>query len=142
MLFDPENPVVKRCAEGIMLEGSGDHVKAKVLFADAWKIAKTNLEKFTAAHYLARHQASVVEKLHWDTVSLKYALLADDAIRNATLPSIYLNIAKCHEDLQELKEAEANYNQALSHAEHLPDDGYGNMIKAGILNGLKRIKDR
>jgi hypothetical protein len=32
MLFDPENPVIKLCAEGMRLEGEGKPAKASALF--------------------------------------------------------------------------------------------------------------
>jgi hypothetical protein len=34
-----------------------------------------------------------------------------------------------------------NYELALSFTLHLSDDGYGNLIKGGILNGIERIKN-
>lgn len=58
----------------------------------------------------------------------------------ATYPSLYLNIAKCHEDLHDLTKARENYRSALRFAAYLPDDGYSNMIKAGIANGIQRVK--
>jgi rifampin ADP-ribosylating transferase len=54
-------------------------------------------------------------------------------------PSLYLNIAKCYEDLNDLGNAKRNYELALSFSNLLPDDGYGNMIKGGIKNGIERV---
>jgi len=57
----------------------------------------------------------------------------------ASYPSLYLNIAKCHEDLRDISNAKKNYEIALSHTDHLPDNNYGEIIKSGIKNGLERL---
>ncbi|MEO8112195.1 MAG: tetratricopeptide repeat protein [Ginsengibacter sp.] len=64
----------------------------------------------------------------------------DDETVKGTLPSLYLNIGKCYEDLGDFKNAKSNYQAALSFTNSLPDNGYGNMIQAGITNGLIRVK--
>lgn len=138
MQFDPNNNVVKLCAEGMELEGSGDQEKAHQNFIKAWELAKDNSEKFIAAHYLARHQQSVADKLHWDEIALRLALEMKDETINPQLPSLYLNIGKCYEDLQNFLRANENYLLAKSFTSYLPDDNYGNMIKAGINNGIAR----
>ena len=71
---------------------------------------------------------------------MKYALQMDDETVKDTLPSLYLNIGKCYEDLGDFENAKMNYETAFSFANFLPDDGYGNMIKTGINNGLERVK--
>jgi hypothetical protein len=38
------------------------------------------------------------------------------------------------------KDARKNYALALSHVDLLPENGYGNLIKAGIMNGIERVK--
>jgi tetratricopeptide (TPR) repeat protein len=38
--------------------------------------------------------------------------------------SLYLNIAKCYEDLNDLDNARKHYELALSFTDLLPDDGY------------------
>ncbi len=70
---------------------------------------------------------------------MQHALnINNDSIKE-TMPSLYLNIGKCYEDLNHLYHAKASYQQAFSFTAYLPGNGYGNMIKAGITNGLKRI---
>jgi tetratricopeptide (TPR) repeat protein len=139
MQFDPENPVIKLCADGMMLEGEGKHSEAAKLFHKAWADASNDLEKFTAAHYVARHQASVADKLTWDETALSFALRIPDEDVKGALPSLYLNIAKCYEDLHDAGNALKNYELALEYAQSLPDDGYSNMIRGGIENGMKRV---
>ncbi len=140
MQFDPNNKIVKLCAEGMELEGQGRKKEALKLFQQAWYEATNDLEKFTSAHYVARHQESTEDKLKWDETALQLALkINDDNVRGA-YPSLYLNIAKCHEDLNDFNNARKNYKLALSFTNLLLDNGYGNMIKGGIMNGIERVK--
>lgn len=139
MLFDPANKIIKLCTDGMSLEGEGKKEEALRLFQQAWDDSTNDFEKFTSAHYIARHQKSVSDKLKWDMTALQLALNINDENIKGTFPSLYLNIAKCHEDLKDLDNARKNYELAFSNAEQLPDNGYGNMIRNGILNGMKRI---
>ena len=139
MEFDPDNPVIKLCAQGMEMEAEGKPQQAKKLFLQAWDEATNDFEKFTAAHYLARHQKSVDDKLKWDQTALQLALKINDATVKQVLPSLYLNIAKCHEDLNNIGNAKKNYDLALSFANLLADNGYGNMIKSAITKGIERV---
>ncbi|MGZ3749891.1 MAG: hypothetical protein ACXVB0_13760 [Mucilaginibacter sp.] len=140
MNFDPNNKVVKLCAEGMILEGDGRPIDALRLFEQAWNIATDDYERFTAAHYVARQQADIVNKLKWDEIALSFALKIPNENANSTLSSLYLNVAKAHEDLKDFEKAMVNYQLAMSFTKYLPNDGYGNMIKGGIRNGIERIK--
>lgn len=64
--------------------------------------AADDFEKFTAAHYVARHQKSVEDKLNWDETALAFTLKINDRNMRTSYPSLYLNIAKCYEDLRRL----------------------------------------
>jgi rifampin ADP-ribosylating transferase len=139
--FDPNNPVIKLCAQGMEFEANQKPCEAEELFLKAWHEATNDFEKFTAAHYVARYQKSVEDKLNWDKTALAFALkIADDSM-SANYPSLYLNIGKCYEDLGDRDNARNNYQAALSFADSLSDDGYGQMIKSGIRNGLKRLSE-
>ncbi|QXV63763.1 rRNA adenine methyltransferase [Mucilaginibacter sp. 21P] len=139
MKFDPDNPVVKLCAQGMELEGKAKPAEAKAIFQKAWNMAANNVEKFTAAHYLARHQDAVEEKLGWDQLALSYALEINDDSVTEVLPSLFLNIAKCHEDLGQFMVALENYHKAADHLNALPASGYSDMIKKGVHAGIERM---
>jgi tetratricopeptide (TPR) repeat protein len=139
MEFDPNNIVVKLCAQGMDMEGKSKPQEASRLFLQAWNEATNDFEKFTAAHYVARHQKSIANKLKWDETSLQLALKINNDTVKGTFPSLYLNIAKCYEDLKDFDNAKRNYELALSFSNLLPDNGYGNMIKGGIVNGIERV---
>ena len=140
MKFSDDNEVVALCVKGMEFEGQGKLTEASNLFNKAWNAATTDFEKFTAAHYVARHQNSVSDKLNWDKTALHHALNIDHVSIKASLPSLYLNIAKCYEDLYDFDEAKNNYQKAFSFAHVLPENEYGDMIKKGIASGLKRTK--
>jgi tetratricopeptide (TPR) repeat protein len=142
MLYDPLNSVVQLCVKGIETEYSGDLEKAHALYQEAWDLANTELEFFTAAHYLARVQTEPAASLHWNLLALENARKTDHPDLTAAYPSLYLNVGKSYEDLGNVPEANDYYLLALSHAKGLADDGYNQMIRKGILAGLDRLKER
>jgi tetratricopeptide (TPR) repeat protein len=140
MQFDPDNNVIKLCAQGMDMETEGKLEEAGNLFLQAWNEATGNFEKFTAAHYVARHQKTIADKLKWDLVALDLALKINNETIKGSYPSLYLNVAKCYEDLNDFDNARENYQLALSFTNSLPDNGYAYMIKGGIMNGIDRVK--
>ena len=120
-------------------EEEGKKDEASRLFLSAWELANDDLEKFTTAHYVARHQKSVADKLEWDIKALHYALKFKDESVKSVYPSLYLNIVKGYEDLEDYPNAQNHYQLALSFTNHLVEDGYGAMLKRGIDDGLKRV---
>ena len=139
MLIDPENNIVKLCAAGMDLEGEGKNEEASKIFYEAWQLATTHQEKFIAAHYVARHQKTIDDKLLWDETTLELALKIDDDSVKIAYPSLYLNVAKGYEDLNKLIKASEYYELASSFITFLSNDGYGNMIKGGIQQGIERV---
>lgn len=59
METDPNNEIVKLCAQGMDLEGKGKKEEAMMLFEKAWNSPNNTKEKFIAVHYVARHQKNV-----------------------------------------------------------------------------------
>lgn len=140
MQFDTNNKIIKLCADGMMLEGEGKKQEAGNLFQQAWNEATTDFEKFTSAHYVARHQHDVAGKLKWDKTALEFALKIKDESAKTVYPSLYLNIGKCYEDLNDFINARENYELGISFTCFLSDDGYSNMIKGGLSDGIERVK--
>jgi rifampin ADP-ribosylating transferase len=139
MQFDPDNNIAKLCAGGMSKEGEGKPTEAYELFLRAWNEATSDFEKFTAAHYVARHQKTIADKLKWDQTALDAALKINDKEVAPVYPPLYLNIAKCYEDLKDFDEAKRNYLLAKSFADSLADDGYAAMIRLGITAGIARV---
>ena len=123
-------------------EAEGKTEEAAHIFHQAWEEAATDWEKFIAAHYVARQQKTVAEKLKWDTTALELALKIKDNSVKGAYPSLYLNIGKCYEDLKDMQKALKHYKLALSFVPYLKEDGYGKMIKAGIDLGIERVQSQ
>ncbi|CAN5843700.1 hypothetical protein BH11BAC7_BH11BAC7_01480 [soil metagenome] len=140
MQFDPENKIVKLCADGMSAEIAGEMRKAKVLFLQAWEMASDNFENFIAAHYVARHQSDATETLRWNLEALNYALAIEGETMKGHYPSLHLNIGKSYEDLANATEALKYYRLAESSSIHLGNDPYGDMIRLGIRGGLARME--
>ncbi|HZY35107.1 MAG TPA: hypothetical protein VFE53_00580 [Mucilaginibacter sp.] len=138
MQFDPENKVVKLCAEGMQAEAEGNLDTAHALFQRAWDIAENDFEAFTAAHYLARNQKDPADVLKWNLEALNRANAVKDNSMHAHYPSLYLNVGKACENLNDNEEANRYYQSAADASTFLPPGKYGDMIRAGIGEGLKR----
>lgn len=136
MFLDPENHVVKYCAEGIALEGEPE--KAGMYYRKAWDAAVNNEERFIAAHYVARVQPAISEKLRWDQIALNEALSVDKEYVKAAYPSLYLNLGKCYEDMSDFKMAVQHYEQGLAFSDYLDNDGYDKMVRSALEGGLQR----
>jgi rifampin ADP-ribosylating transferase len=114
MEFNPNNNIIKRCLQGMDLEGKNQPEKASSLFLQAWNEATNDSERFIAAHYVMRHQEGVVNKLKWVETSVQLALKINNDYVNEILPSLYLNTAKYYEALGDLDNAKKNYELAIS----------------------------
>jgi hypothetical protein len=108
MEFNPNNPVVKLCIQGLGLEEKTQPEEAGQIFMQAWNESSNEFEKFIAAYYVARHQKTIPDKLKWFELSLQAALkTGSDAVKGA-FPSLYTNIARCYEDLRDFDNAKKN----------------------------------
>jgi tetratricopeptide (TPR) repeat protein len=138
MQFDPNNKVVKLCAEGMQAEAEGKIEDAHSLFQRGWDIAENDFEAFTAAHYLARNQKNPEDVLKWNLESLARANKIADESMNTNYPSLYLNIGKSYEQLNNLTGANKNYQLAADFSSFLPPGKYSDMIRTGIATALNR----
>jgi tetratricopeptide (TPR) repeat protein len=139
MEFDPNNPVVQLCVQGMNAEGEGKIEEAQQLFQQAWDMATNDFEAFTAAHYLARNQVDPNDNLKWNMEALTRASTIKDETTKGHYPSLYLNMAKSYETLENNEEAARHYKLAAESCEHLPAGKYADMIKSGISAGLERV---
>lgn len=121
MQFSPFNNVVKHCLQGMEMEEKGQPQEALKCFLKGFDEATNDFEKFLAAHYVARQQQTVPEKLRWLETALQFALnVKDDAIKSA-LPALYTNIAGCHEELGNTEKAAENAELAQSYRNNPSD---------------------
>ncbi len=123
MEFSPTNNVVKLCLQGMELEEKSKPEEASNLFLQAWNEATNDFEKFTAAHYVARHQTNVRNRLEWLEIALQFALQVNNNTVKSAFPSLYVNIANCYEDLGDADNAKKNSELAVSFKYNLFDNG-------------------
>ena len=105
------------------MEEKGKPEEASRIFLQAWNEATNDFEKFLAAHYVARHQKGVADKLKWLETALQFALKINNDTVKSAFPALYLNIAKCYEDLGDAEKAKDNYELANSFKEKPSDKG-------------------
>jgi rifampin ADP-ribosylating transferase len=146
--FNPNNNVIKRCLQGIDMEEKGKPEEASNLFLQAWNEATNDFEKFIAAHFVARHQKNVSDKLNWLQTALQLASTINHDSVKAAFGSLYISIAKCYEDLGDVDNAKKNYEFANSFTEEPSDNGpfyhgtkadlqVGDLLTAGYSSNYK-----
>ena len=123
MEFNPSNNVIKLCVQGMGMEEKGELEEASRLFLQAWNEATNDFEKYIASYYVARHQESVRDKLEWLKTSLQFALKVNDDSVKAAFPSLYSNIARCYEDLNDDDRAKQHVELAASFTDDPSDKG-------------------
>jgi len=119
--FDPNNAIIKLCMSGMGLEDSGNSEDAITMFHKAWHEATDDYERFIASYHLARIQKSITDKLKWMKTSLQCALKINDDNVKSAYSTLYLNIAKCYEELGDSANAKRNYELSNS-AKGAPTD--------------------
>jgi rifampin ADP-ribosylating transferase len=122
MEFNPNNNIVKLCLQGMDRETKGQNEEASELFLQAWNEATNGLEKFMAAYFVAQ-QKNGSDKLKWFETALQVALSTDNVAVKSALPTLYLNIAKCYEEINDLDNAKKNNKRALSLKDKISDEG-------------------
>lgn len=123
MEFSPFNHIVKLCLQGINFEENDKPEEASKIFFQAWNEATNDFEKFLAAYYVARHQKNVGERLNWYQTALRHALAVNDDSVKGAYATLYGNIAKCYEDLNDPGNATKNYELANSFIGRPTDNG-------------------
>ncbi len=105
------------------MEEKDKPAEASKLFLQAWDEATNDFENFLAAHYVARHQKNVSDKLKWLETALQFALKINNDTVKSAFPSLYLNIAKCYENLNDTDKAKKNYELATLFKDRPTDIG-------------------
>ena len=137
--MDPNNAIVKLCAQGMEEESKGNAEGAATLFEQAWTKSTNDFERCIAAHYVARHQPSPPLALHWNQEAMDCADRVADGSVTEFLPSLYLNLGKSHEDLGNLEKAGELYKCAADRVSCLPAGAYRDIVEDGIKRGLQRV---
>lgn len=121
MEFNPGNPIVQLCIQGMDAEEKGHADEAARLFYEAYNQATNDFEKFTAAHHVARVQKNTADKLQWLQTELGLALQLNNEAVKASFTPLYTAIAECYEELGDKENAEKNRELAAA-SNYTPDD--------------------
>lgn len=136
------DPVIDRIAEALDLFNSGRRGEARAAFGAIWSEIGTGGDPFhqcVLSHYMADAQDEPADELMWD----RRALAAADRIVKerpdtsglsvlSLYPSLHLNLADVLHRTGDLDGARKHHRLALQAGDALADDGYGQMIRAGI----------
>ncbi|MFF0155010.1 tetratricopeptide repeat protein [Micromonospora sp. NPDC005203] len=138
------DPTMTRIGEAVQLGRSGQKGPARDTLTALWdEIGPTGdaFHRCTLAHYLADLQDTTEAELTWDERALAAVSdLTDERAQRylsslqvqAFLPSLYLNLADCHRRLGNPARAREHLARASDHLVHLPDDPYGEAIRAAV----------
>ncbi|MGW6872715.1 hypothetical protein ACWGHA_10310 [Streptomyces xanthophaeus] len=135
--MDPDNPVVRLCSQGMQAEAEDRAADARDLFARAWEAASDDYEACVAAHYLARHQPTPEQTLHWNRVCLDRADLVGDDRVTGFYASLHLNTAKAYGDLDDPDRAREHFVLAASHVGGVPPGPYADWLRTAVAEGLR-----
>jgi hypothetical protein len=129
-MIDPTNPVVALCAQGMAVEGTP--ADARRLFEQAWAARRDDYDAAIAAHFVARHQATAADTLHWNALAVRHAEAVSDGSANELLASLYLNLGDAHAQLGQRAAGVAAVQQAAEHLAAVPAGGYHDFLALGI----------
>lgn len=103
--FNPDNPIVRLCMQGMRLEEQGKLEEVAVLFLQGWDEAANDFERCLIAWFTARVQLNASERIAWYEKALELAeTVSDDAVQSA-FPSLHNNLSKGYEEVGDLEKA-------------------------------------
>lgn len=137
MSIDGSSEVARLCAAGMNLDG--DPAAAHALFTQAWESRRDDYEASIAAHFVARHQPSPEQTLHWNQLAVDHALAVADDRAESLLASLYLNLGESLRVLGQYPDAMAAATRGLSCLELLPAGGYRDFVAGGLERLEKRL---
>ncbi len=143
------DPVLDRIGEALALFNTGRRAEAREAFTTIWAEIETDGDPFhqcVLSHYMADAQDEPADELMWD----RRALAAADRIAKqrpdtsglsllSLYPSLHLNLADVMHRTGDLDGARRHLQLAQQSSDALADDGYGQMIRAGIARLAERL---
>jgi hypothetical protein len=136
-MIDPTNPVVTLCAEGMAVEGTP--AEARRLFERAWTIRRDDYDAAIAAHFLARHQETPADTLHWNALAVRHAEAVSDGSATGFLASLYLNLADSYANVGDIPASIDAVHRAAAHLASVPDGGYRDFVALGVRRLAERL---
>ena len=120
--MDLSNPVIQLCTAGTHAEFEHRLENARLLYQQAWEARTDDYDACIAAHYVARFQDTVEESLRWNQLALEHANAVNDERVKEFYPSLYLNLGRSYELIDNQAEAQRYYDLAAElGVVHQPD---------------------
>lgn len=150
-----EDAVMTRIGQAVILLHAGDREEARNRLGEIWtEIGEDGdcLHRCTLAHYMADAQDDPADELAWDLRALTAADGLGRGLRDGLpaqhepppavrvfYPSLHLNLAADYVKLQRPEAARMHLARARAATGALPDDGYGNGVRAAIARLERRL---
>ena len=135
-MIDGDSVVARLCAAG--MEVDGDPVAASALFRQAWDARHDDYVAAIAAHFVARHQPTLDDALHWNRGAVVHAEAVTDARARPLRASLSLTLADSHLALGHSAQAAIAAEQGVAALQFLPADGYRDFVS----HALQRVRAR
>ena len=139
--MEQQSPITQFIVQGMQAEVEGRPEAAAALFLQAWESAADHYDACIAAHYVARHQKSPADTLHWNQVCLDRADLVGDERVRGFYPSLHLNLARAHLDLGDPDAARDHFRRAAERVRDAAPGPYGEGIRFAVAKGLRATGD-
>jgi len=117
----------------------GTPTEARRLFELAWAARRDDYDAAIAAHFLARHQPTVTDTLHWNALAVRYAEGVSDGRAVGFLASLYLNLGDAQANAGESEAAITSVRTAARHIAAVPPGGYRDFVALGIDRLARRL---
>jgi hypothetical protein len=136
-MIEGESVVARLCAAGMAVDG--DATAAAALFRQAWNSRRDRYEASVAAHFLARHQPTLLESLYWNQIAAESAEAVRDNRAKPLLASLYLNLGDSYLAVGRTADATAAADRGGAALHYLPPGGYRDFVCHGLQRLLARI---
>ncbi|GAA2508222.1 hypothetical protein [Streptomyces gobitricini] len=140
----PEDAVLTRIGQTMMLLHGGDREEARNRFGRLWEQLGADgdpLQRCTLAHCMADAQDDPYDELAWDLRALTVAeeVGGHHVAMRALYPSLHLNLAADYVKLRRPDAARIHLDRAREASDTLDDDRYGAGVRAAIARLAKRL---
>lgn len=148
------DPTMDAIARAVAEGKAGRAASARRTLLDLWSaigVTGDPLHRCTLAHHLADLHEHPAEALVWDVRALDAADALTDrragrhhaGLRAAGFyPSLHLNLAEDHRRLASFAAAREHIDAAAEGLVHLPDDGYGSLLRTAVREVAEAVADR
>lgn len=148
--MDMSSPEMKEILEAVMISDDPDRRRARLL--ELWETLSPQgrpLQLCALGHVLADTETDSAKELEWDLRALEAATGTRESedrapvnpVPESYLPSLHLSVGEGYRKLGDIERARLHVAFAANHIEALGDDGYGNLVRAGLRRLQQALAD-